>query len=416
MLNESIKKLVTYGMETGLVPECERNYTINLLLDLFHQDDYEEPQEEYTNVDLESTLKEQSINYSVRQTDFDFIIGSANLLLKEEAQAENKRILYKNIQLKKFSWLNFIGVEEKRNSITITISFSYSRYDNNDNYKLAKNKKVIAQVHQELILILRSITGELVREEDIVITSLDLSNQLEVENIRNYYQVLNLIYRAYKNIFPTSRMYFDTDNKKRLELDGVDFREKGKRPRDSKAYFKIYSKRKEMEDTGKEGVKKRQALRGELTLRPPHLKTYNLNHLGGITKDNLAAALRKTIGAILTEQIVKELNYDITELKKIVVPGTKGLAERLMMKEYLIFDIRLLDVVMTENNMSIKKRAIQYQKKKVIEKLEELEKLGEIKKTYSKNFERLEKLLKKIAKVSIKIRLGEEGATLEWQE
>ena len=58
MLNESIKKLVAYGMETGLVPECERNYTINLLLDLFHQDDYEEPQEEYTNVDLESTLKE----------------------------------------------------------------------------------------------------------------------------------------------------------------------------------------------------------------------------------------------------------------------------------------------------------------------------------------------------------------------
>ena len=58
MLNESIKKLVTYGMETGLVPECERNYTINLLLDLFHQDDYEEPQEKYTNVDLESTLKE----------------------------------------------------------------------------------------------------------------------------------------------------------------------------------------------------------------------------------------------------------------------------------------------------------------------------------------------------------------------
>ena len=108
-------------------------------------------------------------------------------------------------------------------------------------------------------------------------------------------------------------MYFDTDNKKRLELDGVDFREKGKRPRDSKAYFKIYSKRKEMEDTGKEGVKKRQALRGELTLRPPHLKTYNLNHLGGITKDNLASSLRKTIGAILTEQIVKELNYDIAD-------------------------------------------------------------------------------------------------------
>ena len=58
MLNNSIKKLVQYGLETGLVPACERNYTINLLLDLFRQDDYEEPSEEYENVDLEETLGE----------------------------------------------------------------------------------------------------------------------------------------------------------------------------------------------------------------------------------------------------------------------------------------------------------------------------------------------------------------------
>ena len=58
MLNNSIKKLVQYGLETGLLPACERNYTINLLLDLFHQDDYEEPEEEYSNVNLEETLKE----------------------------------------------------------------------------------------------------------------------------------------------------------------------------------------------------------------------------------------------------------------------------------------------------------------------------------------------------------------------
>lgn len=58
MLNNSIKKLVQYGLETGLVPACEENYTINLLLDLFRQDDYEEPQEEYRDVDLEETLGE----------------------------------------------------------------------------------------------------------------------------------------------------------------------------------------------------------------------------------------------------------------------------------------------------------------------------------------------------------------------
>ena len=40
MLSESIAKLVQYGVETGLTPECERNYTTNLLLDVFYEDDY----------------------------------------------------------------------------------------------------------------------------------------------------------------------------------------------------------------------------------------------------------------------------------------------------------------------------------------------------------------------------------------
>ncbi len=43
MLSESIAKLVQYGITTGLTPECERNYTTNLLLDVFHEDDYEKP-------------------------------------------------------------------------------------------------------------------------------------------------------------------------------------------------------------------------------------------------------------------------------------------------------------------------------------------------------------------------------------
>ena len=58
MLSKSITKLVQYGMETGLVPECEKNYTINLLLDVFHEDEYVEPEESFSDVDLEETLNE----------------------------------------------------------------------------------------------------------------------------------------------------------------------------------------------------------------------------------------------------------------------------------------------------------------------------------------------------------------------
>ncbi|MDO5389680.1 MAG: UDP-glucose--hexose-1-phosphate uridylyltransferase [Eubacteriales bacterium] len=58
MLSESIAKLVQYGIECGLTPECERTYTTNLLLEVFGEDEYIEPANEYQNVDLESTLKE----------------------------------------------------------------------------------------------------------------------------------------------------------------------------------------------------------------------------------------------------------------------------------------------------------------------------------------------------------------------
>ena len=57
MLSESIAKLVQYGVETELIPECERNYTTNLLLDVFKEDEYTEPEEEYGNIDLEEVLK-----------------------------------------------------------------------------------------------------------------------------------------------------------------------------------------------------------------------------------------------------------------------------------------------------------------------------------------------------------------------
>ena len=58
MLSESIAKLVQYGITTGLTPECERNYTTNLLLDVFHEDDYEKPDNIEEPVNLEATLGE----------------------------------------------------------------------------------------------------------------------------------------------------------------------------------------------------------------------------------------------------------------------------------------------------------------------------------------------------------------------
>ena len=56
-LNEAIKKLVQYGINTGLTPECERIYTTNLLLDLFQESEYEDVDCDMTEIVLEDVLK-----------------------------------------------------------------------------------------------------------------------------------------------------------------------------------------------------------------------------------------------------------------------------------------------------------------------------------------------------------------------
>ncbi len=56
MLNELIAALVQYGLDTGLTPACEKIYTTNLLLECFHEDSYEQPQE-LPRLTLEEILK-----------------------------------------------------------------------------------------------------------------------------------------------------------------------------------------------------------------------------------------------------------------------------------------------------------------------------------------------------------------------
>ena len=56
MLFEYIKKLVQYGIDTGLTPECERIYTTNLLLDLFGEENYEDTDIQGEEINLETVL------------------------------------------------------------------------------------------------------------------------------------------------------------------------------------------------------------------------------------------------------------------------------------------------------------------------------------------------------------------------
>ena len=58
MLYEAIKKLVQYGINTGLTPESERIYTTNLLLDVMKEGSYEDVPCDLSNIVLEDVLAE----------------------------------------------------------------------------------------------------------------------------------------------------------------------------------------------------------------------------------------------------------------------------------------------------------------------------------------------------------------------
>lgn len=57
-INDSIKKLVTYALEKGMIEEWDKIYCTNAILENLKLDEYEDSGEEFSNVDLESTLKE----------------------------------------------------------------------------------------------------------------------------------------------------------------------------------------------------------------------------------------------------------------------------------------------------------------------------------------------------------------------
>ena len=58
MISESIKKLVNYGLDTGLISKADEIYTRNRILEILHIDEYEESEKECKCESLEETLAE----------------------------------------------------------------------------------------------------------------------------------------------------------------------------------------------------------------------------------------------------------------------------------------------------------------------------------------------------------------------
>ena len=56
MVDREIKKLVSYGLERGLIEKEDAIYAANRILSVLHMDSYQEPEEEFGQIELEAVL------------------------------------------------------------------------------------------------------------------------------------------------------------------------------------------------------------------------------------------------------------------------------------------------------------------------------------------------------------------------
>ena len=66
MINMAIKKLIQYGRNKGLIEEADYYYAVNQILDVLKLCEYEEPDGEVEDIDLEAVLKEM-LDYACEQ-------------------------------------------------------------------------------------------------------------------------------------------------------------------------------------------------------------------------------------------------------------------------------------------------------------------------------------------------------------
>ena len=97
MIYESIKKLVQYGIDTGLTPGSERIYTTNLLLDLMQEDEYEDVDCDLSHIILEDILKDlldEAVNRGIIEDSVTyrdlFDTKLMNCLMPRPAQVQEK--------------------------------------------------------------------------------------------------------------------------------------------------------------------------------------------------------------------------------------------------------------------------------------------------------------------------------------
>ena len=104
MIDRSIKKLVCYGLNKGLLTKRDEIYTVNRLMEILNVDSFD-CEEEFDNINLEETLKELNenlrkaygkvminesmIEYNQAKTALDELVGEIETIIAASISGED---------------------------------------------------------------------------------------------------------------------------------------------------------------------------------------------------------------------------------------------------------------------------------------------------------------------------------------
>lgn len=319
---------------------------------------------------------------------------------------------------KNYPYINFVCFRHSNLSLKtrISISFSYSKFEHGEednNYLLAIKPKTIMGVNKKILSLMRVLSFKAPEIEELEVTSLDLSNQMQVDSIKNYSQPYSLVYNILKQIEDDGRLYVEVDKntkfnkrneKRRKTIKGLDFKELGKSRRESNIYLKFYSKTDEMYNKGKSQRGTKHAIRIEPTFKKLVLEKYGIFSPADLTKEKIEKCLHDYFLELFTKNLESELNQNLEVLKKeLLKTGTKNLKEKVLRHQHLIFDIEILSLLIVPEILGKSERQCFYYKKQIKESLAEYEKDFEFERVYSGNFKRLKALIKKGCKINLEI-------------
>ncbi|MDE7259396.1 MAG: galactose-1-phosphate uridylyltransferase, partial [Lachnospiraceae bacterium] len=81
MIQQNIKKLVQYGLQTGLITEADKIYTTNRLLELFRLDE----------------LEEDDTNVTMSEEELEDVLGSMMDYAYEQGIMTENSIVYRDL-------------------------------------------------------------------------------------------------------------------------------------------------------------------------------------------------------------------------------------------------------------------------------------------------------------------------------